>query len=256
VTGLYADLIGGAVVIDWEPIPDLDLSHYIVRHAVEEIGASWANATTAAAKIPRPASEVTLPVKPGTYMLRAVDKSGNQSLNYTSVVVPAAALETFANTETLDENGSFGGTPDSDVSVLTDALVLADTSVAPSEGDYMMDGYNDAGSVRRFRTRVDVTTERQDAGTGLWDDIPGLFDVIPGLFDDWTGTVQFSDTDVRTFVRFTNDDPAGTPTWGAWQEFKAGDFYARAAQYMVTLKSASPNVTPRVSRLTAIMEYN
>jgi hypothetical protein len=101
-----------------------------------------------------------------------------------------------------------------------------------------------------------VTTVRQDAGTGLWDDIPGLFDVIPGLFDDWTGLVQFADTDVRTFISLTNDDPAGTPTRTDWQEFKAGDFYARAARYMVTLKSTSPNVTPRVFRLTALLEHD
>lgn len=256
VTGLFADLVGGSVTIDWEPIPDLDLSHYIVRHAIEEVGASYANATTASSKVPRPASEITLPVKPGTYMIKAQDKSGNESVGYTSVVVPAAALETFATTLTLDENGTFGGTPDSDISVLTDALVIADTSVAPSEGTYMMEDYLDAGSVLRFRSRIDVTTARQDAGTALWDDIPGLFDVIPGLFDDWTGTVQFADTDVRTFISLTDDNPAGTPTWGAWQEFKAGDFYARAARYMVTLKSTSPNVTPRVSRLTALLEHN
>jgi hypothetical protein len=256
VTGLFADLTGGSVTVDWTPIPDLDLSHYIVRHAVEETGATWANATTAAAKVPRPASEITLPVKPGTYMLRAQDKSGNASVDYTSVVVPKAALETFATTLTLDEDGTFNGTPDSNILVLTDALEIADTSVAPSQGDYMMEDYLDAGSVLRFRSRVDVTTVRQDAGTGLWDDVPGLFDAMPGLFDDFTGVVQFADANVRTFISLTEDDPAGTPTWGPWREFKAGDFHARAARYMVTLKSTSPNVTPRVSRLTALLEHD
>jgi hypothetical protein len=257
VTGLFADLVGGNVTLDWAPIPDPDLSHYIVRHAVEEVGATYANATTASVKVSRPASEITLPVKPGTYMLRAQDKSGNESVNYTSVTVPAAALESFATKLTLDENGTFNGTPSSEVSVLTAALVLADTSVAPSSGEYMMEDYIDAGSVLRFRSRIDVTTQRQDAGTGLWDDIPGLlFDAIPGLFDDWTGMVQFADTDVKTFISLTDDDPAGTPTWSAWQEFKSGDFFARAARYMVRLKSSSPNVTPRVTRLTAILEHD
>jgi len=255
VTGLFADLNGGSVTLDWEPIPDLDLSHYIIRHAVEETGASYANATTASSKVSRPASEITLPVKPGTYMLRAQDKSGNESVNYTSVVVPKAALEAFATTLTKDENGAFTGTL-SGVSVSSGALVITTTSTAPSEGTYTMPGNLDAGSVVRFRSRIDVTTARQDAGTGLWDGIPGLFDAIPGLFDGWTGAVQFADTDVRTFIRTTNTDPAGTPTWTDWQEFKAGDFYARAAQYRVVLKSTSPNVTPRVSRLTALLEHD
>lgn len=256
VTGLFADLVGGAVTLDWEPIPDLDLSHYIVRHAIEETGATWANATTAASKVPRPASEITLPIKPGTYMVRAQDKSGNRSLLFTSVVVPANSLETFSSSLSLDENGTFGGAASSEILIETDALVLADTSTAPSSGDYMMGSFLDAGSVRRFRSRVDVTVQRQDAGTGLWDSIPGLFDAFPGNFDDWTGTVQFADTDVQTFIRLTNDNPAGTPTWGPWQQFKAGDFFARGAQFMVRLISTSENVTPRVLRLTARMEYN
>lgn len=103
---------------------------------------------------------------------------------------------------------------------------------------------------------MDVTTVRQDAGTGLWDDIPGLFDVIPGNFDDWTGNVQFDDTDVRTFISLTDDDPAGMPVWTPYQQFKAGDFFARAARYRVELRSTSPNVTPSVTRLTAVMEYD
>jgi hypothetical protein len=97
---------------------------------------------------------------------------------------------------------------------------------------------------------------RQDEGTGLWDDIPGLFDQIPGNFDDWTGVVQFADTDVKTFISLTQDDPSGTPDWTDFQQFKAGDFFARAARFMVRLKSTSPNVTPRVSRLTAFVEHN
>jgi hypothetical protein len=255
VTGLFADLNGGSVTLDWEPIIDLDLSHYTVRHAVEEVGATYANATTAAIKVPRPASEITLPVKPGTYMIRSEDKSGNRSVNYTSVVVPLAALEEFSTTLSIDNNGTFPGTLDG-VTFDTDALIISDTTTAPSSGEYMLNGYIDTVLPRRFRARVNVTTVRQDEGTGLWDDIPGTFDQIPGNFDDWTGDVQFADTDVQTFISLTQDDPSGTPDWTPFQQFKAGDFFARAARFMVVLKSTSPNVTPRVSRLTAIVEHN
>jgi hypothetical protein len=255
IVGLFADLNGGAVTLDWEPIPDLDLSHYTVRHAVEETGATWANATTAAIKVPRPASEITLPVKPGTYLLRAEDKTGNRSVNYTSAVVPLASLEEFSTSLTIDNDGTFPGTLDG-VTFDTDALIISDTTSAPSSGEYMLNGVLDTGAPRRFRARLDVTTLRQDAGTGLWDDIPGLFDQFPENFDDWTGDVQFADTDVKTFISLTQDDPSGSPTYTDFQQFKAGDFFARAARFMVRLKSTSPNVTPRVSRLTAFVEHN
>lgn len=256
VTGLFADLTGGAVTLDWEPIPDLDLSHYIVRHAVEETGATWANATTAAAKVPRPASELTLPVKPGTYMVRAQDKSGNRSANFTSVVVPAESLQDFATSLSIDENGTFAGAALSNITIETDALVLTDTSGPPRNGTYRVPGILDAGSIRRFRARVDVTVQRQDGGTGLWDGIPGLFDEIPGLFDDWTGDVQFADTDVQTFISLTQDEPpTELSTWTDFTQFKAGDFFARGARFRVVLRSTSADVTPRVLRITARMEY-
>lgn len=255
VTELFADLNNGSVTLDWEPVPDLDLSHYIIRHAIEEAGATFANATTAAIKVPRPASDITLPVKPGTYMIRSQDKSGNQSLDYTSVVVPADALDEFDNRFELDEDHSFSGTLDG-VTVDTDALIITDTTTAPSSGEYMLDGFIDLTEPKKFRSRLDVTTLRQDEVTGLWDDIPGLFNSIPGNFDDWTGDVQFSDTDVKTFISITQDDPNGSPTWSDFKQFKSGNFFGRAARFMVRLKSTSPNVTPRVSRLTAIVEHN
>jgi hypothetical protein len=92
--------------------------------------------------------------------------------------------------------------------------------------------------------------------TGLWDSIPGLWDSIPGLWDDWTGGTQFADTDVVTYISFTNQDPAGTPTWSAYQPFKAGDFYGRAFRFKVELLSQTTGVSPSISGLTARVQYN
>ena len=38
-------------------------------------------------------------------------------------------------------------------------------------------------------------------------------------------------------MRATNDDPSGTPTWSAWQQFVSGTFNGRAFQFRADLLS-------------------
>jgi hypothetical protein len=256
VSGLSAQLNGATVNLNWNPVTDLDLSFYRIRHSVDESGASWSGAVTYVEKVPRPGASVAVPAKPGTYMIRAYDKTGNISQNFTSVVVPAAALETFTTTTVDTEDPTFPGTK-TGCSVVSSRLEITSVSgTAPFTATYDFSGNIDTGSVRRFRARVDVDVERIDRSSGLWDNIPGLFDTFPGLFDDFTGGAQIDDTNVVCFIRTTNDNPAGTPTWSAWQELKVSDFYARAAQFRVVLSSNSANITPSITSLDAIVQYN
>jgi len=255
VTGFSANLNGGVINLAWTAVPDLDLSYYLIRHALEESGATFANATTAVEKVSRPATSVAIPTRPGTYAIRAYDKLGNPSVLTTSVVVPVAALETFTNNPTDVESPTFPGTK-TDCSVTSSQLRITDTSVAPSDATYTFTGYIDTGAVRKVRARVDINVNRFDSGSGLFDGLSGLFDSFPGLFDDFTGGNQNADTDVLTYISITEQDPAGTPTWSDYQLFKAGDFYGRAFRFQVVLKSESVGVSPSISGLTARVSYN
>ena len=255
VTNFRANLNGGVINLEWNAIPDLDLSYYLVRHALEETGATFANSTTALEKVSRPGTTASVPTRPGTYAIRAYDKLGNPSVNSTQVVVPVAALETFTNNPTDVESPTFPGTK-TGCSVTSSQLRITDTSVAPSTATYTFTGYIDTGAVRRVRSRVDINVNRFDSTAGLFDNIPGLFDSLPGLFDDFTGGTQFADTDVLTYISITQQDPAGSPTWSPYQLFKAGDFYGRAFRFQVVLKSEAVGVSPSISGLTARVQYN
>lgn len=256
VTGFTAEINGASIHLEWEPVPDLDLSFYRIRHAAEETGATWANATTAVDKVPRPANSVTVPAKAGSYMIRAFDKTGNASGEYTTVVVPAAALEGFATTLTQSEHPTFAGTK-TGCSVVPSELLITDvTGTPPFTATYEFGSAIDTGAVRRFRSRVDVETRRLDESAGLWDDLGGLFDALPGNFDDFTGIAQFADTNIVTYIATTDDDPAGTPTWTDYKKFRAGDFFARAAKFKIDLISTATNVTPAVDTLIARVEHN
>lgn len=257
VSGMFYEISEGTTTLEWEPVPDLDLSFYRIRHAVEQTAATWANATTAVDKVPRPGTSVALPTRAGSYLIRAYDKTGIASENYTTVVVSDDEVPSFASTLTQQDDDTFVGTK-TDCEVSGTQLQITDPSSAPSEATYDFSNYIEThdSTARRVRARIDAAVFRSDESAGLWDDLPGLFDDLPGLFDDLTGSAQFADTNLLFYISTTPDDPSGTPTWSDYKQFRAGEFYGRAFRFKVVLKSTADNVTPAITALSAIVEYN
>ena len=257
VTGFFAEVNGAVITLDWNAVPDLDLSYYVIRYSPDLIGASWGDSLTYVDKVSRPASSVSIPARAGTYMVKAVDKSGITSVNYTSVAVPAANIEPLANTLSLTDSPTFSGTK-TNSAVVSSELRIDDYTTAPSEGEYLFSNYIETSdnSVKRCRVYVSGLTLRFDNTAGLFDDQAGLFDAAPGLFNDLGGNSQFSDTNIITYVSTTQDDPSGTPTWTDYTSIKVADLSARAFRFKVKLTSTANNITPSVSALTAYVEYN
>ena len=257
VAEFVAEVNGAVITLDWEAVPDLDLSYYIIRHTSDLIGASWGNALTYVDKVSRPASSVSVPARSGTYMVKAVDKSGITSVGYTSVVVPVANIEPITNTLSLTDSPTFSGAK-TNTTVVSNNLRIDNYVTAPSEGEYFFTNYIETGdnTVKRCRVYVSGLMTRHDATAGLFDDQPGLFDDAPGLFDDLGGNSQYSDVNLITLVSTTQDNPAGSPTWSPYTSIKVADLSARAFRFKAKLISTASNVTPSVSALTAYVEYN
>ena len=255
VTGLVAEVNGSVITLDWEAIPDLDLSYYRIRYSTEFAGATWANSLTYVDKVPRPASSVSVPARSGTYLVRAYDKSGIGSVNYTSVIVPLANIEPLSQSTTLTDSPSFTGSK-TNTEVVSNSLRLDDYVTSPSEGEYLFSSHieTSGSSVTRCRVYVSATTVRHDDTAGLFDDQPDLFNDGVGFFDDLGGNSQFADTNIITLVSTTQDDPDGTPTWSSYTAIKVADLSARAFRFKVKLTSSSNNITPSVTSLTAYVE--
>ena len=257
VEGFVAEVNGSVITLDWDAVPDLDLSFYRIRYSPDLLDATWANSITYVDKVSRPASSVSVPARSGTYLVRAYDKSGIGSINYTSVVVPAADIEPRANTLSLTDSTAFTGTK-TNVEVVSGTLRLTTYTTSPATGEYLFSDYIETGdnTVKRCRVYVSATNNRFNNTAGLFDDQPSLFDDGVGLFDDLGGNSQYADTNVVTLVSTTQDDPAGTPTWSDYTPIKVADISARAFRFKVVLTSTADNITPSISALTAYVEYN
>lgn len=256
VTGFSANISGSNVTLTWNPAPDLDLSHYVVRHSVAESGATFGNATNASRKVSRPGSSLVVPARPGTFHVKSYDKSGNASTYYVSAVIPSAVMPVFTNNPTVTKSSgtNFTGTKVNTVVTSTE-LRLSSYSTAPASGTYDVNTVIDTLAVRRVTSRVDVTVTRFANSSGLWDDMSGLWNDWPGLWDDWTGAAQLPDTDVVCYISTTNDDPLVSPVWSAYVPYTAGEFYARAFRFRVELKTETANVTPSISSIVARVSY-
>jgi len=255
VTDFSFNVGSSGILLEWEPVADLDLSFYRIRHSFLESGATFANAITAVNKVARPANSVIVPAQSGTYLIKAYDKSGNQSVNATSIVVRAEDLDIYGTTQRQTEHNTFTGTK-TGCSVVDNRLRITDPSTAPTTATYDFSNYIDTGSVRVARCSTEVDNLRiNDAATVTFDTLTGNFDSLGGNFDDLTGGSSFADTDVITFVSTTDDDPAGSPTWSAYKRFKSGDFSGRAFRFRVELQSTGDDVTPALSELAATVRY-
>lgn len=276
VTNFTGNVINGALVLTWNAVGDLDLSHYRIRYATELTGVTYQDSVNLVTKIPRPSTSAIVPARTGTYFIKAVDKLGLASDEPATLVVRTnvAGLNSLNVVQTINEHPDFLGTLDDTVvnDNSGDYLVL-DTNLNfdsktgdfddasglfdGGEGDVDFDGYYyfyedvDLGGIYTSRVTASMKVGRLDY-TALFDSAVGLFDARQGDFDGDPNA--FDDTDAELQIRYTQDDPTGTPTWTAWQTFVVGDYTAWGMEFRVKMTTTDSQATPKVSELSVVVD--
>jgi hypothetical protein len=271
VTNFSINVIGTEAHLSWTPVTDLDLSHYIIRHSRLTSGAIYSQAITIADKISRPGNSTVVPAMTGTYFIKAIDKSGLESLVAASSVAVIDTIPYLNLVETVTENPTFAGSK-TDVVLYESSLILDSDVVFDDKtglfddaeglfdfagggfaltGTYDFDGSVDLGAVYTSRVTAIVELGRID--------VVNSFDAALGLFDDRTGLFDgdannFGDVNVELYVSTTEDNPAGTPTWSAYRRFVVGDYKARAIRFRAILTTTNANVTPQLTTLEVTVD--
>jgi len=256
VSNLQAEISGGTLFLTWPPIPDPDLSHYEIKHNSNTSGANWGNSSTIIEKVARPSTAASVPARSGTFLIRAYDKEGNFSENVTFVIITPDQIPALGQTDTVTEDPSFTGAKTNVIKVGNN-IEISDTTASSPVGEYFFNSYVDTGSARNARITGSRTfTRKFDGGTLLWDDIPQNWDTWPSTFDSWTDeTAQFGDVSIIVYASATNDNPAGSPTWGAYELANGGFITGRAFRFKAILSSTNTKFTPSVSALSVDVEY-
>jgi predicted phage tail protein len=272
VTGFSVNVVGTEAHLSWVPVTDLDLSHYRIRHSSLTTGATYSNAVDIIAKVPRPAQSAVAPAMTGTYFIKAVDKLGIQSLESTASVVLIDSIPNLNLVETITESPSFAGAKtecfvnDSGLLVLDTASDFDDISglfddvegdfdggggTVSTEGEYLFANAINLGAIYTSRVTAVLETQRVDY-VDTFDSAEDLFDNREGLFDGDAN--ERGDVNVALYVRRTNDDPTGTPTFTDWREFVVGDYKGWGLEFKAVLTSNDGNSSPGIQLLRVTVD--
>jgi hypothetical protein len=262
VTGLNLQAIGGFAWLGWDRHPELDVrigGRFEIRHSPSVGGPPWGNATSLGPALSGEATYAPLPLRAGTYLIRAVDAGGAYGAVASIETSQATALP-FANVASVQEDAGFTGTKTStlaaggvlrldstgnwDAAASVDAIPDVDGMglVQPS-GSYVFASGIDLGAVRSIRLSARLLASVTAAGSN-WDQRVSPFDEWLAIDDVFGG-----EADAWVEVRRTNDNPLGTPAWSAWQRLDQSEFNARAFQFRAQLRSVQPEFNIEVTQL-------
>lgn len=253
VTGLTVLSIGSMAHLSWDLHSDLDVRKggaIEFRHSSQQVGATVQNSVSLARSVSGSMTEVTLPLLPGTYFAIARDSSDSPSLTAAAMSTSAATVVAYASVDSLVEAPSF---PGAKTNLIVDAgrLKLAGQGTIDSvpsfdaiasldllgglhkEGTYFFSGAMIRGAIETLRLETEVGLIVQDETTTI-DQRIGTIDTWPS-FDGSAGVRA----EVSIYVRLTDDDPSGSPTWSNWVRLTVGEFSFRAAEFKAEIKTES-----------------
>ena len=210
--------------LNWDSVSDLDVSFYEIRYQNVTTGAQW-NKSNNWLQVPRTSGTTkTTNAKTGAFLIKAVDKLGNESNNETIIYSNISSLQAFKNVQTLTEDLSLG-TYDADValtdssgtnSIVLDTITDFDDTVgnfdSPS-GDFDLGGTDATSNPSYYTANIDnegfYTLNQTLSLSGVYDvsfsknlTIDQIEDPYD-LFDSGRGFTSFDDAPAP----FDGNDP-------------------------------------------------
>ena len=264
LTGVSLQAVSSLAILTWAEATDLDVKNggkIEVRHSNVISGATWSNSVSIGTALAGTATVAVLPLLSGTYIVRAVDSSGVYSPS-TTVTTEAATVQAYSTVGTVQAHPNWSGTHDDTVAVdgvlrlqgnsdvddwaSIDAVSSIDlgTTGVDVGGTYTFSAGLDAGSVKRQKLVRDLTMSTVDNASTM--------DTRTTNIDSW---IDFDQTDgvsadAIVYVRTTDDDPTGSPTWSGWEKLEVSEYNHRAFEFKVDCSAPDIDHNIRLSELT------
>jgi len=271
VENFACNIVGKEAHLSFDPVPDLDLSHYRINYSPVIINAEWQNSIVLVKKLSRPGTSIVVPARTGTYLIKAVDKLGNVSINASSVVTQITTIGDFTDLITNNQNPNFTGTTSDTVITFLEnnskAIVLkgnqlfddvsgnfdsitqtlfdgGENATVKSSGTYAFSDTIDAGAI--LTTQITATLEQQVTDRArIFDFVTGNFDDQPSNFDGDANTQCSSELQISV----SNDNS----TFSEFQDFIIGDYTGRFFKFRVLLLSNNGTATPIVTAVGVVL---
>jgi hypothetical protein len=240
--------IGGFALLRWDKLSDIDVIYggrIEFRHAQLSTN-SWNDSVGIGEAAKGNDTFALLPLKEGIYFARVFDAGGRpcEPDDIASFFTKQATALTYANLSSLTEssggwNGTHSGTQENGSGYLE-----IDQAASNLTGTYTFQSGIDHATVKRFRLTTLIKAFIVNNTSNI-DDRTALIDT----WEDFDNTSNATGVDAIVYVRTTDDDPAGSPTWTDYQRIDSGEFYARAMSFKIYLSSVSADYNINITEL-------
>ena len=240
LTGFNVQQFGGTAVLTWDQSVDLDVragGKIVIRHS-ESSTPNWANSVSYRT-VDGAIAVAAVPLKPGTYLIRAIDSTGNPG-PVSSKATKGAQVIAFTNADALIESPVWSGAK-TNVEIDGSSMKLTDNT---QSGTYEFSAAIDLGVVKTARVRSSIDVAALNLAANIDDRLANMDDWAD--FDDTEG----AEIDVIVEWRVTDGDPAGSPVWSGWERLDSTEEEFRGAEFRAILSSASPDFNVLLSGLS------
>ena len=245
---------GSKAYLTWTGVTDLDVIHggtYWIRHTSNTNGVSWAAASDITKTVPGNTNSIYLPLMSGSYLIKALDSTGNESTNAGYIVSNVAdilalnAVYTSIQEAQIHPGGLYGpfgsisidkGINDSNTTNIfydsSDSTIeLASASLSTGthdayyatgnhEDDVVSSGTHDDARATGTHNAILNSGSTEYQAVNFVDSAAGNFDDRSGNFDDIEHTANkleddnasFDSTWLDNLIRNTTDNTTATVT--------------------------------------------
>jgi len=279
VTGFSMIPVNGQAKLTWTQSTELDVrvgGYVRVRHSPDLSGVTWPNSTSISQDLAGSATEAYADLKEGTYLAKFVDSGGRESLTAALIEFTKPDLEDLVNVDDQQEDPTFPGTK-TNLTVNTDLneLELSTTGGETSAlGDFLLESGDDLLLESGDKLLLQGDSTFNTSGTYLFENNPITFSDVFSVklnstlrarayfpyasrlddvtdfddIEDFDGSAP-SGCDVVLFIRTTQDNPAGSPTWTSWRKYNNAEIKARAYELKAEFSTQNSNENIAVDQL-------
>ena len=254
--------------LHWPEAADLDVrigGTVEIRHNPRTTGdIKWSGSEKIVPAVNGSSTRKIVPLLSGHYLVRAKDSVGNYAVEsgIPKVLVELPEPQDLEVVQTYTESPNFTGTFSQSFNSVTEGGITL-------SGKGLIDSITDFDSV----TNLDFFGGVQSTGNYIFAntlDLGAKFDVEllanlqmksinpddfwdsrSNLIDTWNDidADDLSETNAELYVRATNDDPSGSPTYGTWEPFANSTKRGRGFQFKVEMETENDTQDPVVETL-------
>jgi hypothetical protein len=207
---------GSKAYLTWTAVSDLDVIHggtYWIRHTSKTSGVTWSGSSDITKTVPGNSNNFYVPLMSGSYLIKALDSSGNESVNSGYIISNVADILALNAVYTSNQHPSFGngvaGKGINDPSTSNIFFDSSDNTIELSAAN-VSTGTHDAFYATGSGY---IAVDWMDSASGNWDARSGNLDdsahTANTLEDD---NAAFTTEYVSKIVRNTTDSTTATVT--------------------------------------------